>query len=239
MAKKTFIVVFLAFGVLLYSCGGGSGSDHSLEGTWAGYLYIGGDLEFTIDGSGEITELLLNGSPSTTFLEGYVDDNPEIYTMTWDMVPSGPISFPFLTDSGQEHGGILLIYPGDGFALVGALEKGGATAATFYPSDILGTWSGYGYAYSHAVLDFAPFSPVVVEAVSEDPLDSFTVSLPAGTLTGTIDHAGGPFYLGSADQTGADVWMVMSPDKQFVAVEAIPPDNDSIEDVTFFVLNRE
>lgn len=238
--KRSLAGAFVLMVFFLFNCGGGggSGADHSLEGEWAGYMFEYGELglNMTIDGSGNITEL--TGDDVPPFLEGNVDDNPPIYSMTWDLDPSGTLAFSFLTDSGQEHGALVYLGPAP-VNLIGTLEKGGTTATNFFPNDILGTWSGYGYAYSQSALDFAPFSPVSVEAVDGDPSDIFTVSLPGGaTITGEIGHLAYAFYQGTA-VTGADMWIIMSPDKQFVTVEVIPSDySGDVQDLVFFALRR-
>jgi len=245
MKKQVKWMVVLSAACLLAACGGGGGESHNLKGTWNGYLYGEGPMSLTIDREGDVTELLFNGSPSTSFLGGSVEGGPGTYTMTWELDPQGSVSFPFLTDEEQiqdpavEHIHGSVIYMFAPLALIGTVERNGSATTTFYGDDILGSWSGYGYAYSHAVLDFAPFSPVTVEGVDDTPLDTFTVSLPAATIEGVITESVSAYYWGSAS-TGAEVIMVMSPDKQYVTVEAVPPGfSGDLEDLTFFSLNRD
>lgn len=219
---------------------GGAGGAHALAGTWEGHLFPvsrGGNLTLSIDGSGEITEILLNGSAFPEVVGGEVDDGPEIYTMTW-VTEIGPIAFPFLPDAEQVHAAIV---PFIGtVALIGALERDGSPSTTFFESDVIGAWAGYGHAYDQAALDFVPFSPVDVDATAGPPTD-FTVTMPSGTITGVLPDFNNflAAWGGTAAVSGAQVIAVMSPDKQFVAVEVIPVGFSSLEDLTFFALNRK
>lgn len=239
----TFLTVALVTGLaLIFNCcgGGSSGGDHPLRGTWEGHITCFGPLPVTlsIDGSGELTKILVNGAPSTTILGGEVDDGPDIYTMTWIHETLGPIAFPFLTDAAQVHAAIVPMW--GPVAYVGALEKDGDPTTVFFQSDVVDSWSGYGYAYSQTALDFMPFSPVTVDASSGTPI-AFTVTMPVGVITGTLPDFANlmAFWGGTAAVTGADVWAVMSPDKQFVAVEAVPVGYSNLEDLTFFALSRD
>jgi hypothetical protein len=192
----------------------------------------------SIDGSGEITDILVNGSASTELLGGEVDDGPDIYRMTWVTDSLGPIAFPFLTDPGQAHAAIVLMF--GPAAYIGSVERDGSSTTIFFESDVIGSWSGYGYAYDQDALDFVPFSPVTVEATSGTPID-FLVTILSGTITGVLPDFISLLALwgGTAAVSGARVVAVMSPDKQFIAVEAIPVGYTSLEDLTFFAVNRE
>ncbi|MBT8452133.1 MAG: hypothetical protein KJO40_09230 [Deltaproteobacteria bacterium] len=197
-----------------------------------------GGLTLRIDGSGEITEILIDGSASTKLLGGQVDDGPDIYRMTWVTDSLGSIAFPFLTDVGQAHAAIALMF--GPVATIGALERDGSPTTTFFESDVVGSWRGYGYAYDQDALDFAPFSPVTVEATSGTPID-FSVTMPSGTVTGVLPDFANlfAFWGGTAAVSGAEVFAIMSPDKQFVAVETLPVGYTNLEDLTFFAVNRE
>jgi hypothetical protein len=221
---------------------GGGGGVHALAGTWEGHLFpagrFGGRITLSIDSSGEITEILSEGSASTSILGGEVDDGPDVYTMTWDIEALGPIAFPFLTDEGLAHAAMAPLV--GTVALIGAVERDGSATTTFFESDVIGSWSGYGYAYDQDALDFAPFSPVTAEATSGTPIP-FSVTMPSGTITGVLPNFANlfAFWGGTAAVSGASVVAIMSPDKQFIAVEAIPVTYDNLEDLTFFALNRE
>jgi hypothetical protein len=232
------------FAACMFAACGGGGDGHSLEGTWNGFLWAVGPFTLVIDGSGDITEVLVNGSPSTTILGGSVVGGPGIYTMTWVLDPEGAVSFPFLTDEEQLqesegehlHGSILFMFGLE--TIIGTVERDGSTTTTYYQSDILGSWSGYGYGYSQKALDFAPFSPVTVEGTADDPNDRFVVTLPVGSISGVLTTSFGPYYPGTA-VTGADVRILMSPDKQYVTGQALPQDYDSVEEITFYSLRRD
>lgn len=221
---------------------GGSGGVHALAGTWEGHLFpagrLGGRLTLSIDGSGEITEVLIDGSTSTEILGGEVDDGPDLFTMTWVTDSLGPIAFPFLTDVGHAHAAIAPFF--GPVALIGAVERDGSATTNFFESDVVGSWKGYGYAYDQDALDFAPFSPVTVEATSGTPIQ-FSVTMPSGTITGVLPNFANLFayWGGTANISGTSVVAIMSPDKQFIAVEALPVGYDNLEDLTFFAVNRE
>ena len=218
---------------------GGSGGGHPLEGTWEGHAILSrlGALTLSIDRSGEITEILVAGSASTELTGGEVDDGPGIYTMTWFHDSLGPIAFPFLTDAEQLHAAIVPMF--GPIASIGALERGGSQTTIFFESDVIGSWSGYGYAYDQDALDFVSFSPVTADASSGTPIN-FSATMPSGTITGVLpDFANlAASWVGTA-VNGATVVVVMSPDKQFVAVAVIPLTYSSLEDLTVFALNRD
>ena len=124
-------------------------------------------------------------------------------------------------------------------ATIGAFERGGSDLTVFFESDVVGSWSGYGYAYEQPALDFVPFSPVTADATSGTPI-AFSVTMPSGTVTGTLPDFGNLLaFWGGTAVSGAAVWAVMSPDKQFVAVEVVPPNYENLEDLTVFALNRD
>jgi hypothetical protein len=124
-------------------------------------------------------------------------------------------------------------------ATIGAFERAGSQSTVFFESDVVGSWSGYGYAYEQPALDFVPFSPVTADATSGTPI-AFSVTMPSGTVTGTLPDFGNLLaFWGGTAVSGAAVWAVMSPDKQFVAVEVVPPNYENLEDLTVFALNRD
>jgi len=235
----SYAMLALALSVGL-ACGSddSESSGHALEGTWEGHLFPRGTLTLDIDGSGEITEILLNGAPMSGIQGGSVDDGPTTYTMTWIDDALGPLAFPFLTDEEESHGAIALLF--GPVAFVGAVERDGSRSTVFFESDIVGSWTGFGYAYEQSALDFQPFSPVTAEATAGTPI-AFSVTMRSGTLTGIFPDFANlfAFWGGTAGVSGAEVFVVMSPDKQFVAVEVVPPGYQNLEDLTFFALNRD
>jgi hypothetical protein len=215
------------------------GMPHALEGTWEGHLFPYGGLTIQIDRNGDITEIAfaIDAVRVPDFTDGMVDDGPDTYTMTWNHAQLGPIAFPFLTDQGNAHAAMaLLLGP---LATIGAFERAGSQSTVFFESDVVGSWTGYGYAYEQSALDFVPFSPVTADVTSGTPI-GFTVTMPSGTVTGTLPNFGNLLaFWGGTAVTGADVWGVMSPDKQFVAVEVAPSNYENLEDLTIFALNRD
>lgn len=224
---------------------GGSGDVHPLAGTWEGHLLpvsrlfpAFGGLTVSIEASGEITEILVNGSVSTDLLGGEVDEGPDVYRMTWITDRLGPIASPFLPDVAQAHAAIAPTF--GPVATIGALERDGSATTNFFESDIVGSWRGYGYAYDQDALDFVPFSPVTVEATSGTPIQ-FSMTMPSGTVTGALPNFANllGFWGGTVTVSGDEAFAVMSPDKQFLAVELLPAGYSNLEDLTFFALNRE
>ena len=125
--------------------------------------------------------------------------------------------------------------------MFGVLEKGAVSRPNFYQSDILGDWSGYGYAYSPLDLDFAPFSPVTARATDGTPDDVLEVTMPGRSFQGVIDGSAAPLGVWSGDipSSSARFAAAMTSDKQFVSVLAIPGTATSVEDLSYFALNRD
>lgn len=221
------------------ACSDSTSEAHPLEGAWEGHAILSrlGPLSVRIDDSGAITELLVGGSASTRLTGGEVQGGPGIYTMSWIHETLGVIAVPFLADAEEEHAAVVPMF--GPIASVGALERDGSETAIFFESDIIGSWSGYGYAYDQDALGFAPFSPVMAEAVAGTPV-SFSVATPNGTITGVFpDFVDVTASWGGTAVNGAVVVAVMSPDKQFVAVVAFPPGYSGLEDLSMFALNRD
>lgn len=215
---------------------GGVGGQHPLEGSWEGHLIPFGPMTIVIDGSGEITDLVVPLAARLDIVEGQVEGGPEVFTMTWITDSGLPLGFPFLTDSDQRHAAMLLLF-GD-IVLTGALERDGSATTTFFEPDVIGSWTGYGYAYDQDALDFVQFRPVTAALNAGTPI-GFSVTIPSGTVIGSLSDFVG-FYALWAGETasGANLWVSMSPDKQFMAVQAWPAAYTSLEDFTFLALNR-
>lgn len=216
---------------------GGVGGQHPLEGTWEGHLIPFGRMTIEIDDSGEIADIAIPIATRLNVVGGQVEGGPEVFTMTWNTEAGEALAFPFLTDRDQHHAAMLLLYGPIGLA--GALERDGSATTNFFESDVVGSWTGYGYAYDQDALDFAQFLPVTV-AVNEGTPIGFSVAMPSGTITGSLPDFANllAFWSGTA-AGGARVWLTMSPDKQFLAVQAIPIGYDNLQDLTFFALNRQ
>jgi hypothetical protein len=221
------------------ACSDSTPEAHPLQGAWEGHAILSrlGVLSLRVDDSGAITELLVGGTASTELTGEEIRGGPGIYTMSWIHETLGVIPVPFLADAQEKHAAIVPMF--GPIASVGALERDGSDSTIFFESDIIGSWSGYGYAYDQDALGFAPFSPVTAEAVAGTPV-SFSVTMPNGTITGVFpDFANATASWGGTAVNGAVVVAVMSPDKQFVAVVAFPPGYSSLEDLSMFALNRE
>ena len=215
---------------------GGVGGQHALEGSWEGHLVPFGPMTIVIDGSGEITDVDIPLAARLDIVEGQVEGGPEVFTMTWVLDSGLPLGFPFLTDSDQRHAAMLLLY--EGIVFTGALELDGSDTTTFLEPDVVGSWTGYGYAYDQDALDFVQFRPVTAALNAGTPI-GFSVALPSGTVTGSLSDFVS-FYALWAGETasGANLWVSMSPDKQFIAVQAWPAAYTSLEDFVFLALNR-
>lgn len=216
---------------------GGSGGQHPLEGSWEGHLVPYGPMTIVIDGSGEIDDIVVPLAAGINIVGGQVEGGPEVFTMTWSTSSGLQLGFPFLTDSDQSHAAMLLIVESLG-VLTGALERDGSATTTFFEPDVVGSWSGYGYAYDQDALDFVQFRPVTAAINAGTPI-GFSVAIPSGTVTGSLsDFIGGYALWQGETASGATLWVSMSPDKQFIAVQAWPPGYTGLEDFTFLALNR-
>lgn len=216
---------------------GGVGGQHPLEGTWEGHLIPFGRMTIVIDESGEIANIDIPMAAGINVVDGHVEGGPEVFTMTWITGGGENLAFPFLTDRDQHHAAMLLLVGPLGFA--GALERDGSASTNFFESDVVGSWTGYGYAYDHDALDFVQFLPVTV-AINEGSPIGFSVAMPSGTITGSLSDFANLYAFWSGTAVGAvRVWVTMSPDKQFLAVQAIPAGYDNLQDFTFFALNRQ
>jgi len=215
---------------------GGAGGQHPLEGSWEGHLIPYGPMTIVIDGSGEVTDIDVPLAAGINIAEGQVEGGPEVFTMTWILDSGLPLGFPFLTDSEQRHAAMLLLF--EGIVFTGALELDGSTTTTFFEPDVVGSWTGYGYAYDQDALDFEQFRPVTAAINAGTPI-GFSVAIPSGTVTGSLSDFIGVYALWSGETaSGANLWVSMSPDKQFMAVQAWPAAYTSLEDFTFLALNR-
>lgn len=241
--KRVSVVlcVLMAASFLFFACGGGGGGgSHSLEADWAGYWFFRSDpseLELTVDGSGDITDFLADGSP-VDFEEAWLDDNPEIYTMTMSQTSGTTFRWPFISDSRQDYGVLITLDPDFHIPLFGVLERDGVFPPLFFDGDILASWSGTAYAYSPAALGLAPLS---AQFEAEDGVPAtFTITLPGETVTGELlQDTPNPVLTGGDGDGGEIIIFLMSPDKQFLGAVLIPPGAQDYDDFIFLLLTRD
>ncbi len=228
---------------LATGCGGGSSggtlSGHPLAGTWTGRaLGTLGLMELVVDEEGTITQILENGSPSTTWLGGDIDDGPELFQCAMTHNTLGTITAPWLPDEAREHGALVITLGGH-VAMLLALERNAGNVPTYFNDDIVGSWAGRGMAYEPALLDFGAFGPVTAVCTDGNPDNLFFVSFSGNDFAGPFDTFAFGQWSGTANITGATVLAVMTPDKQFVTVQARPAGAPALEDLGFFGLRRQ
>jgi len=206
--------------------GPGSGQLSSLAGTWvgtgndhfvsAGINWLDYEVSVTMDGSGNISEILLNSSASSvTGIVTAVDDS--FYTVEFDDVSSGQIlvddtfSYMVFTRNAGFNTGDM------SFAV---LQKGVGGAATVYPRySSVGLFSGFGYDYCSETDTFYRFAPA---ALSVSPETGGSLGMPVEGI-----GPGGFFYgnillwqpafgwWNGFDSDGGDLHLFLSPDGQF------------------------
>ena len=235
-------VLTLVFAFFLSSCGGG-GDDSSmpaglplsaLAGTWSGTLEdpvgIMHELSVTVDGSGNITQILVD-----TIDQGTTGTITKVGASVFGVAFSDASEGGFIADASGTHAGLL----DDSFDF-GVLQKGAGALPAYVSADIVGPWSGYG-----VMLD-ANFD------VTQTFASSATV---ANDLTFTGSDIGGAFsgsfitdpptlgrWIGSYTQ-GTDVGEIrafLSVDKTFAATWACSNAPGSVfpDDCSFRAGNR-
>ena len=228
----TVCAVTLMFSIA--SCGGGD--SHPLKGTWLGYWYVFDEITVTFDNQGNISEFLRDGSPLTGFTGGRAESLGQGTYLLAIQVDEDLANGWFLMDSIERHA--LFVLDVEGTYLPAALEKGGENMPVYGLSDILGTWSGYSWAYSDTVMDMAEEAPRSLVATASLPDNNYTLTMPWGwILSGNFDtvFTQVAFYGGS----GTGDWEIrstMSADKQFIGVVA---EGGEFDDPAFFALTRE
>jgi len=212
--------------------GAGGGDLAALEGVWFGFGPFGGNVSLIIDDSGNLTGSL-NGGVPTGLTGSFRQLDDEIFSF----VPAaGPESF-FLTDETFEHGLFTA-----GIALMAVQKNPSVEPEAFAINDVVGSWSGYGYAFNDVVGAYEKVAPVQAVAflLVPSPTRTFEVTLPEGaTIDGTINTFDAETGIWGADtSTGGLAMMGMTVDKEFVAVWAGSPPTSASQELTFFVLNK-
>ena len=166
--------VILAFSII--SCGGGDSDP--LKGTWFGFWFPFGEIEVTFDNQGNITEFLRDGDPWADFVGGQAESRgPGAYLLTIQF-NEGPIYGYFLMDDIERHA--LFALEVEGTFVPAALEKGAENMPVYGVNDILGSWSGYSWAYSDSAMNMAVESPVSLLATFQLPNNSYSLTHARG-----------------------------------------------------------
>ena len=245
--KHLVLAGTLLLAVALVNCGGGSGGDpggttpHPLDGTWRGTLSAGVQISFRIDAAGTVSDFQSGGGGGGALLGGTASAGPDVYVLTLQNTTGDLVDCPFLVDPAGRHGTFVLLGVAPTFiSLFAAMERGATNAPTYFAPDIWGSWTGFGYAYDQPSLDFVPISPATATAADGTPDDLFTVGLPGSIFDGAFD--GGVLSLGiwggTVNISLAEVIVIMSFDKSYVAVMSRPATVTGTEDYSFFALNR-
>ncbi len=217
-------VLTLVFAFFLSSCGGG-GDDSSmpaglplsaLAGTWSGTLEdlseVMHELSVTVDGSGNITQILVDGTDG-----GTTGTITKVGANVFGVAFSDASEGGFIADASGTHAGIV----DDSFNF-GVLQKGAGTLPAYVAADIAGTWSGYG-----VMLD-ANFDVTQTFAssatIANDATRTFTGNDIGGAFSGSfpsdppiLGRWQGTFIQGS---TPGVVSAFLSVDKMFAATWA-------------------
>ncbi len=215
--------------------GGAGGSDLApLEGVWFGLALgsLAGNVALIVDDVGNLDQVLVDGVPTgTTGTFAKLED--EIFAL----VPAVRTPSILLTDGTFDHGFFLRD------SLVSALEKDPPPgSSSFSENDVVGRWSGYGYAYDAATSQYEKDSPVevLISLTFPSSTRTFEVTLSGGaTIEGTIldfeEDSG--FWFG-ATNSGVDVAIAMSVDKEFVGVLTAFPSAPDSQRFIYFALNK-
>jgi len=233
--------------------GPGSGQLPSLAGTWvgtgndhfvsAGVNWLDYEVSVTMDGSGNITEILLNSTDtSVAGSVTAVDDN--LYTVEFDDVSTGQL----LVDDTFSY---MVFIRNIGFGentnmFFSVLQKNAAGAAAVYPKySSVGLFSGFGYDYCTKTDTFYRFSPAVIS-----PAPEYTGSLgmpvegigPNGFFDANILLWQPSFgWWNGYDTDGGDLHLFLSPDGMFAgAYHQVRPSSSYLwpREFAFYALTR-
>lgn len=212
---------------------GAGGSDLTpLEGVWFGLATLAGNVSLIVEDLENVDEVLIAGVPTGT-MGTFAKLEDEIF----ELVPAVGTRSLLLTDGTFDHGFFLLDN------LVSAVEKDPPLRSpAFSENDVVGSWSGYGYAYNGATGQYEKDSPVeaLVSLTFPSSTRTFEVTLSGGaTIEGTIVNfeEDWGFWVG-ATNTGVDVVIAMSVDKEFVGVLTENPSAPDSQRFMYFALNK-
>ncbi|MCJ7499084.1 putative metal-binding motif-containing protein, partial [bacterium] len=206
--------------------GSGSGQLSALAGTWIGtgnddFISVGGWLDYevsvTMNGSGNVTEILLNSSDaSVTGIATAVDDN--LYTVEFNDASTGQL----LVDNTFNY---MVFMRNIGFAtgdmFFSVLQKGAAGVPATYPKYLpVGSYSGIGYDICPINQEYYRFGAT---QISVEPEDLFLMPVtgvgPNGFFTGRFGvYSPTHGWWNGYDDDGGDLHMFLSPDGQFAGV---------------------
>jgi hypothetical protein len=206
--------------------GPGTGQLASLAGTWvgtgndhfvsAGVNWLDYEVSVSVDGSGNITEIMLNSTASSvTGIITAVDDN--FYTIEFDDVATGQL---LVDDTFTYMVFIRNIGFNTGDMFFSVLQKGAGGAAPVYPKfSPVGLFSGFGYDYCTQTDEFYRFAPA---ALFPEPESSGSLGMPVKGIgpSGSFDanlllwqpQFG---WWNGFDTAGGDLHLFLSPDGLF------------------------
>ena len=208
--------------------GPGSGQLSQLSGTWVGtgndHFISGGmnwldyEVSVTMDGSGNVTEILLNSSDaSVTGIATAVDDN--LYTIEFSDASTGKI----VVDDTFTY---MVFIRNTGFAALkdmffSVLQKGAAGVPATYPKYLpVGSYSGLGYDICPINQEYYRFGATQISVEPEDLLLMPVTGVgPNGFFTGRFGvYSPTHGWWNGYDDDGGDLHMFLSPDGQFAGV---------------------
>ncbi|MDH5633443.1 MAG: hypothetical protein OEZ10_10680 [Gammaproteobacteria bacterium] len=194
------------------------GTPHTLAGSWGGTIKDSTaaplPLQITIDNSGKITNITVDGA--NTGLSSIASVTAEGNNIYGFELNDGTIG-GFIVDSSGQHAGFL----DDGFTF-GVVQKGapGPAGGGYVNTDIIGSWSGYGVTIDSAFNITNVFNSTGTVASNF----SFSGNGLNGTFTGNFAsfYSTNGVYLGTwSDTSGSgDLQAFLSADKTFAATWA-------------------
>ena len=236
--KRIFATAFsvVIFAGLFSSCGGGSSDSSSLsladlEGTWLGpYAVVADSISLVFDESGQITDLLTDGSSA-----GYTGTVVQIDDNHFHLDVQALLSGGLFVDGPAEHS---LLYFDSGPIVL--LEKGATVIPTYADDDVVGSWSGFGYAYSDTLGEMVKVSPVTATITDNVVVFALSGSFAGEPIMGAVG-SGNPsigayqmdFSLDGLIYTGA---AFLSPDKNCIGIMAYTGSPSTYPDDYHFIL---